>query len=154
MRHRRLHVTGVVTRTAKSSGGTKTSTSKSSLGTETFSLVTNLSCRIHQLEHVRVHLRCQVPQCTHPGFDNNIDLVRHLQSAHGHSHQGPFKGYACAAEVCPKKDKVWLKAETYRSHCDRAHSEDDSEDLLERSRITLGYLDFGAAVRLCQLPSG
>ena len=107
--------------------------------------------RIHQLEHVRVHLQCQVPQCPHSGFDNNIDLNRHLQTAHEHIHHGPFKGYACAAEVCPKKDKVWLKADTFRSHCNQAHSEEDREDLVERSRISLGYLDYEAAVKLCQL---
>ena len=52
--------------------------------------------------------------------------------------------------MCPKKDKVWLKADTFRSHCE-LHPEDDCEDLLERSRINLGYLDFEAAVRLCEL---
>lgn len=81
-----------------------------------------------------------------------MDLSRHLQSVHEHTIHGPFKGYACAAEVCPKKDKVWLKADTFRSHCE-LHSEDDCEDLLERSRINLGYLDFDAAVRLCELSS-
>ncbi|KAL8827048.1 MAG: hypothetical protein Q9170_007165 [Blastenia crenularia] len=97
--------------------------------------------KLHLFEHSKAHFVCQVPMCLHQeGFASNVDLIGHLESDHGHNISGPFRGYACAADVCAKKDKVWLQKAAFRRHCEESHTDEDSEDQTERSRLALSYL--------------
>ena len=92
----------------------------------------------HQIEHPRLFM-CQRPDCHYRnGFRTNIDLLRHLQNEHGHGRRyNSMRGYACASEACPSKDKVWLRQDSFRLHCQARHPFDDSEELVERSVISL-----------------
>ena len=100
-------------------------------------MVSDTCSRIHQRQHSKLFM-CQELDCQgKDGFSSNVDLIRHLQSAHGHTRNGDLRGFACAADFCPRKDKVWLKEENFRLHCSRLHQQEDCDDLIEMSRIFL-----------------
>ena len=92
----------------------------------------------HQIEHPRLFV-CQKPDCHYRrGFRTNIDLLRHYQNEHGHQRRyGSMRGFACASEDCPSKDKVWLRQDSFGLHCQAKHPFDECEDLVARSVIYL-----------------
>ena len=46
-----------------------------------------------------------------------------------------MRGFACAADPCPSKDKVRLHRYTFQLHCDVSHRRANDDELLERSSI-------------------
>ena len=66
------------------------------------------------------------------GFTTQNDLDRHQKTLHAVT---VGKSYRCAAEHCPKKGKLWPRADNFRQHCQRLHPDLDTSGLMSRSLL-------------------
>ena len=74
---------------------------------------------------------CLEPGCNRKtGFTTKNDLDRHKKSIH---QIFIGKSYMCAAPHCPRKDKVWPRADNFRQHIVRLHKCLDVQELMDKS---------------------
>lgn len=79
---------------------------------------------------------CSIMGCTRDqGFSSQKDLERHQRSVHSKALPGAFK-YRCAAQHCPKKEKIWPRADNFRQHCLRLHPSLCTAELMESSLLS------------------
>jgi hypothetical protein len=75
---------------------------------------------------------CDEPQCPRKqGFSTKNDLERHKKTVHNKS-AGSVQ-YRCHIDQCKAKNKLWPRADNFRSHLKRIHGEDyTAEDSLDK----------------------
>ncbi|KAJ2997815.1 hypothetical protein NUW58_g526 [Xylaria curta] len=77
--------------------------------------------------------KCDVKDCPrgNEGFSTTNDLDRHKRSVHpGSQTSGTF--YQCRIHDCKNKKKIWPRADNFKAHLKRVHSQDNlSEEDLE-----------------------
>ncbi|ROT37725.1 hypothetical protein SODALDRAFT_204233 [Sodiomyces alkalinus F11] len=75
----------------------------------------------HHQRHSKPH-KCDVPGCPRQeGFSTLNDLDRHKRSLHPDlATAGPR--YRCHLDQCQNKDKLWPRADNFRSHLKRVHA--------------------------------
>lgn len=81
-----------------------------------------IKCRKHSHRHNRPY-KCTYEDCPKgvQGFSTPNDLTRHKRTVHReHSAYGPV--YICRHDPCCKKEKLWPRADNFRSHLSRAHN--------------------------------
>ncbi|ORY59452.1 uncharacterized protein BCR38DRAFT_57368 [Pseudomassariella vexata] len=91
-------------------------------------LKTNSELKKHRQRHTKPYT-CDVPGCTRiEGFSTTNDLYRHKRSVHkDEAAQGNW--YRCLLDNCGSKAKIWPRADNFRAHLKRCHSQNiKSED--------------------------
>ena len=84
----------------------------------------------HRLRHERP-FKCDVSGCAWTtGFTTKNDLDRHKKSIH-QVYTG--KCFMCAAPHCPKKNKIWPRADNFRQHVMRLHSKLKVQEIMDKS---------------------
>ncbi|KAH8893121.1 hypothetical protein GQ53DRAFT_102717 [Thozetella sp. PMI_491] len=72
----------------------------------------------HYLRHTKPH-QCDISGCNRKeGFSTKNDLMRHKESVH----KTVGKKYSCNIGVCRDKEKIWPRADNFRSHLKRVHN--------------------------------
>ncbi|KAF5019262.1 hypothetical protein F66182_8737 [Fusarium sp. NRRL 66182] len=98
---------------------------------------TRSELRKHELKHTLPWL-CDVHGCPRTkGFTSKNDLDRHKRTVHG-DRTVAGRNFVCNIGNCAKKNKVWPRADNFRSHLYRIHSKtynanDDLSEYIHRS---------------------
>ena len=92
--------------------------------------------RKHKLRHEKP-FKCVEIDCerSKDGFSTQADLSRHQRTVHDVAMAGTSE-YQCKAEGCPKKDKIWYRADNFREHCRRLHPSLNFSELMENSLLS------------------
>ncbi|KAK3360090.1 hypothetical protein B0T25DRAFT_534701 [Lasiosphaeria hispida] len=81
------------------------------------SLKTKAELNKHKQRHDKPY-RCEEPGCPRrEGFGTSNDLDRHKKSVH----KADGVKYRCTMGSCESKDKIWPRADNFRSHLKRVH---------------------------------
>jgi len=84
-------------------------------------LMSVLMCRRkHALRH-SLPFECDVSGCSRDkGFTSKNDLDRHKRTVHN-DRTVSGRTFVCSIGNCAKKNKVWPRADNFRSHLERMH---------------------------------
>ena len=94
--------------------------------------------RKHTLRHVRP-FKCSVQGCSSSikGFPTRNDLDRHQKSVHKIAPaSGTDRTFKCQAPNCRHARKIWPRADNFRQHCSRLHSDMNTDELVNASLVS------------------
>lgn len=93
---------------------------------------------IESRKHIKQHTRpykCNIDECENQkGFPTLNDLERHKHSRHGIQTEGnrpKHKDCRCFVPGCPKAEHVFKRADNFKAHIKRMHSNDDVEKVMK-----------------------